>query len=69
MNLFDAIADNVEFMFTDCYEIGSSDVSICVNRVISDIDIAPPISDEFRRQIRGLVNNYLSEFLSDREVN
>ena len=33
MNLFDIIRLNVEFFFEDVEEIGSSDVSCCVNAV------------------------------------
>ena len=34
--LFEIISDNVDFMFTDVEEIGTSDVSICVNRIIKE---------------------------------
>ena len=42
--LFEIISDNVDFMFTDVEEIGSSDVSICVDRVIRDY---APYTDQF----------------------
>jgi len=42
--LFEIISDNVDFMFTDVHEIGTSDVSICVNRIIKDY---APYTDEF----------------------
>ncbi len=34
--LFEIIQEHVDFMFTDVGEIGTSDVSICVDRVIRD---------------------------------
>ena len=34
--LYEIISDNVDFMFTDVKEIGTSDVSICDNRIIKE---------------------------------
>ena len=58
MTLFDIIKDNVEFYFNDAHEIGSSDVSVCVNSVIQDY---APLTANFasvptRREIRRSVN-------------
>ena len=42
--LFEIISDHVDFMFTDVDEIGSSDISICVNRIIRDY---APLTENF----------------------
>ena len=60
--LFEIIQENVDFMFTDAHEIGTSDVSICVDRVIKDY---APYTDEFasvptRQVIRRAVQTCLS---------
>ena len=65
--LFEIISDNVDFMFTDVEEIGSSDVSCCVNAVINDY---APLTTQYastptRREIRRAVNYAISEFLED----
>ena len=57
--LFEIISDHVDFMFTDVEEIGSSDVSICVDRIIRDYT---PYTDQFhstptRQAIRRMVNH------------
>ena len=57
-SLFEIIKDNVDFYFNDAHEIGSSDVSVCVNSVIRDY---APLTDSFasvptRREIRRAVN-------------
>ena len=62
MTLFEIIRDNVEFFFSDAHEIGSSDVSICVNAVINEY---APLTDQFasvptRREIRRSVNEAIS---------
>ena len=60
--LFEIISDNVDFMFTDVEEIGSSDVSICVNRIIKEY---APFTEDYastptRQVIRRMVNNFIS---------
>ncbi len=67
MTLFDIIKDNVEFYFNDAYEIGSSDVSVCVNSVIQDY---APLTANFasvptRREIRRSVNEAISVMSDD----
>ena len=67
MNLFDIIRLNVEFFFEDVEEIGSSDVSCCVNAVINDY---APLTEQYastptRQAIRRLVNYAISDFLED----
>ena len=67
MNLFDIIRLNVEFFFEDVEEIGSSDVSCCVNAVIRDY---APLTEQYastptRQAIRRLVNYAISDFLDD----
>ena len=62
MTLFEIIRDNVEFFFSDAHEIGSSDVSVCVNAVINEY---APLTDQFasvptRREIRRSVNEAIS---------
>jgi len=62
MTLFDIIQENVEFFFSDAHEIGSSDVSICVNAVINEY---APLTDQYasvptRREIRRSVNEAIS---------
>ena len=62
MTLFEIIKDNVEFFFSDAHEIGSSDVSICVNAVINEY---APLTDQYasvptRREIRRSVNEAIS---------
>ena len=57
--LFEIISDHVDFMFTDVEEIGTSDVSICVNRIIRDY---APYTEQFastptRQAIRKMVNH------------
>jgi len=58
MNLFDIIRLNVEFFFEDVEEIGTSDVSACVNAVINEY---APLTEQYastptRQAIRRLVN-------------
>lgn len=60
--LFEIISDNVDFMFTDVEEIGSSDISICVNRIIKEY---APFTEDYastptRQVIRRCVRNCLS---------
>ncbi len=67
MTLFDIIKDNVEFYFNDAHEIGSSDVSVCVNSVIQDY---APLTANFasvptRREIRRSVNEAISVMSDD----
>jgi|TARA_B100001094_G_scaffold222615_1_gene216679 hypothetical protein len=62
MTLFDIIQDNVEFMFSDVEEIGTSDVSCCVNSVINEY---APLTLQYasvptRREIRRAVNEAIS---------
>ena len=62
MTLFEIIRDNVEFFFSDAHEIGSSDVSVCVNAVINEY---APLTDQFasvptRREIRRSVKEAIS---------
>ena len=57
--LFEIISDNVDFMFTDVESIGTSDVSICVNRIIEEY---APYTEQFastptRQAIRRMVNH------------
>jgi len=59
--LFEIISDNVDFMFTDVHEIGTSDVSICVNRIIKEY---APFTEDYastptRQVIRRCVLNCL----------
>ena len=59
--LFEIISDNVDFMFTDVEEIGTSDVSICVNRIIKEY---APFTEDYastptRQVIRRCVLNCL----------
>ena len=58
MNLLDIIRLNVEFFFEDVEEIGTSDVSACVNAVINEY---APLTEQYastptRQAIRRLVN-------------
>ena len=67
MNLFDIIRLNVQFFFEDVEEIGSSDVSACVNAVINEY---APLTEQYastptRREIRRAVNAAISDFLPD----
>ena len=62
--LFEIIQDNVDYMFTNGYEdeIGTSDVSICVNRIIEEY---APYTEQFastptRQVIRRVVNNCIA---------
>ena len=60
--LFEIIHDHVEFMFTDVEEIGTSDVSCCVNSIIRDY---APYTEQFastptRQVIRRAVNNCIA---------
>ena len=66
-SLFDIIRHNVEFYFLDAHEIGSSDVSICVNSVIDEY---APLTENFvavptRREIRRAVNEAISTLYDD----
>ena len=59
--LFEIISDNVDFMFTDVDSIGTSDVSICVNRIIKEY---APFTEDYastptRQVIRRCVLNCL----------
>ena len=65
--LLDIIRLNVEFFFENVEEIGTSDVSYCVNSVILDY---APLTEQYastptRREIRRLVNYAISDFLED----
>jgi len=56
--LLDIIRLNVEFFFEDVEEIGTSDVSCCVNAVINEY---APLTEQYastptRQAIRRLVN-------------
>ncbi len=67
ISLLDIVRLNVEFFFEDVEEIGSSDVSCCVNAVIRDY---APLTEQFastptRQAIRRLVNYAISDFLED----
>ena len=67
MNLFDIIRLNVEFFFEGVEEIGTSDVSCCVNAVIN---VYAPLTTKYdssptRSEIRRAVNAAISEFLPD----
>ena len=67
MNLFDIIRLNVEYFFEGVEEIGTSDVSCCVNAGIRDY---APLTERYastptRREIRRAVNAAISEFLPD----
>jgi len=60
--LFEIISDNVDFMFSDVDSIGTSDVSICVNRIIREY---APFTEDYastptRQVIRRIVNNCLA---------
>ncbi len=60
--LYEIISENVDFMFTDVEEIGTSDVSICVNRIIKEY---APFTEDYastptRQVIRRMVNNCLA---------
>ena len=60
--LFEIIQETVDFMFTDVEEIGTSDVSICVNSIIEEY---APYTEQFastptRREIRRVVNNCIA---------
>ena len=60
--LFEIISDNVDFMFTDVDSIGTSDVSICVNRIIKEY---APFTEDYastptRQVIRRIVNNCIN---------
>ncbi len=62
ISLFDIIRHNVEFYFLDAHEIGSSDVSICVNSVIDEY---APLTENFvavptRWEIRRAVHEAIS---------
>tara|TARA_B100000427_G_scaffold148797_1_gene123788 strand:- start:228 stop:497 length:270 start_codon:yes stop_codon:yes gene_type:complete len=67
ISLLDIIRLNVEFFFEDVEEIGTSDVSCCVNAVINDY---APLTEQYastptRQAIRRLVNYAISDFLDD----
>tara|TARA_R100000278_G_scaffold56069_1_gene46488 strand:+ start:208 stop:459 length:252 start_codon:yes stop_codon:yes gene_type:complete len=66
-SLFDIIMHNVEFYFLDAHDIGSSDVSICVNSVIDEY---APLTENFvsvptRREIRRAVLEAIHEINDD----
>ena len=59
--LFEIIQANVDFYFTDAHEIGSSDVSCCVNSIIKEY---APFTEDYastptRQVIRRCVLNCL----------
>lgn len=60
--LFEIIQANVDFYFTDAHEIGSSDISCCVNSIIKEY--APFTEDYYstptRQVIRRCVQNCLN---------
>lgn len=49
----------VEWMFSGCDEIGSSDISCCVHSICRDLDVATVQDDEFAF-IRGMVRNSIA---------
>lgn len=55
----EAVDSEVNWMFSDAEEIGTSDVSCCVHNIISSFMVRDVSNEEFQF-IRGMVRNAIS---------
>ena len=53
--------EEVEWMFSDAEEIGSSDISICVRQILDTAQSCGIEVDESQVSIRGLISDALCE--------
>ena len=61
--LEDIVQEEVEWMFSDAEEIGSSDISICVHNILDTAEACGIEVDEydFFGGVRGLISDALCE--------
>ena len=59
--LEDIVQEEVEWMFGDAEEIGSSDMSICVRQILDTAQGCGIEIDESQVSIRGLISDALCE--------
>ena len=55
------VQEEVEWMFSDAEEIGSSDISICVRQILDTAQACGIVVDESQVSIRGLISDALCE--------
>ena len=61
MTLEQIVQEEVEWMFADAEEIGSSDISICVRQILDTAQGCGIEVDESQVSIRGLISDALCE--------
>ena len=61
MTLEQIVQEEVEWMFSDAEEVGSSDISICVRQILDTAQGCGVEVDESQISIRGLISDALCE--------
>ena len=61
MTLEQIVQEEVEWMFGDAEEVGSSDISICVRQILDTAQGCGVEVDESQISIRGLISDALCE--------
>ena len=61
MTLKQIVQEEVEWMFGDAEEVGSSDISICVRQILDTAQGCGVEVDESQISIRGLISDALCE--------
>tara|TARA_B100000424_G_scaffold36197_1_gene24531 strand:+ start:681 stop:881 length:201 start_codon:yes stop_codon:yes gene_type:complete len=61
MTLEQIVQEEVEWMFSDAEEVGSSDISICVRQILDTAQSCGVEVDESQISIRGLISDALCE--------
>ena len=61
MTLEQIVQEEVEWMFGDAEEVGSSDISICVRQILDTAQSCGVEVDESQISIRGLISDALCE--------
>jgi len=59
--LEDIVQEEVQWMFSDAEEIGTSDISICVRQILDTAQGCGVVVDESQISIRGLISDALCE--------
>ena len=57
----DIVQEEVQWMFSDAEEIGSSDISICARQILDTAQGCGVVVDESQISIRGLISDALCE--------
>ena len=64
ITLEDIVQEEVEWMFGDAEEIGSSDMSICVRQILDTAESCGVDVDQSQVSIHGLISDALCEMES-----